>query len=112
MSSDSVLLSDMLAQLAGGIVGGMLIIFTLGKLIEVLILKRFINSFSAMAWLSSIIVFTGLLLTWLTQMDNPDQMRALPPAKMLVIFAATLLLPTLRILFQNRRAAKPTTPLS
>jgi hypothetical protein len=106
MLSDPILLSDALGQLAGGIAAGMLVIFALGKLIEVAILKKLMNTFSTTAWSSSLAVFSGILLMSVVQMEEPHMIRAFSPAQFIAISIAALIIPPVRIFAYKRRAAK------
>jgi hypothetical protein len=106
MLSDPIWLSNALTQLVGGIVGGMLVVFALGKLIEVAILKKLMNTFGTTAWSSSLAVFAAILLMWVVQMGEPHMMRAFPPVQFLAISIAALIIAPLRISAYKRRAAK------
>ena len=87
----------------GEVIGGMLVFYLLGKLLEWAILKRFIRSYAAMVSASALGVFALVCLGWFSQRHEPHIFH---PAMLISYFIAAALLPFIRIIWRNRKLKK------
>lgn len=97
-----IMLEQTIAYTIGEVIGASIGIFILGKIIEFILLKRFIRQFSRMAWASSALVFIGLAILVILNPQNPQN-----PAKvnLVVFFIASIALPPFRIVIKRRRSS-------
>lgn len=87
----------------GEIIGGMIALYAVGKLLEWIILKRVMLNFPRMAFMSSALVFVGIVILWAANSDKP---YAFHPAMLVSYFIASLILPFARVLFFRKRMLK------
>lgn len=87
----------------GGIIGGLIVFYLLGKAVEWAILKHFVKGYGTMAWISSIAVFCAVFVLWWTQRN---EVHAFHPAMFVDYIVAAILLPFARIIWRKRSEAK------
>lgn len=87
----------------GEVIGGMLVFYLVGKLLEWAILKRLISSYATMVSVSALGIFALVSLGWFFQRNEPHIFH---PAMLISYFIAAVLLPFIRILWQNRKLKK------
>lgn len=87
----------------GEVIGGMLVFYLVGKILEWAILRRVIKNYAAMVSASSLGIFTLVCLAWLSQRH---QEHIFHPAMLISYFIAALLLPFVRVLWRNRKTKK------
>lgn len=98
--------SDAAANGFGAILGGMLVIYLIGRFLEIIILKRVISSFTTRVFSSAAIVFLGVALLWLSSRGKPYSTSAFNGTMLFFFFLATVLVPLLRNYLHKRRAAR------
>lgn len=87
----------------GGVLGGLLAFYILCKLLEWALLKRFIKNFSSIVITSTVIVFFVILILWYSKRNET---YAFHPSLFVDYFLAAVILPSIRILLNKRKAKK------
>lgn len=85
----------------GEILGGMLIIYTISKIAEAVILKRVYSNFSSMVIASSVLIFSVIATVRLVTGDN---YRTFPIGMLISYFLAASILPVIRIGWKKWRS--------
>jgi hypothetical protein len=85
----------------GELIGGLLVIYLVGKVLELVILKRFIASFRAMVFTSSALVFLAILLL---RVGSGDPNGVFPMAMLVSFLLAAVILPVVKTVWHTRRA--------
>lgn len=84
----------------GAVIGGMVAFYLIGKLLEWAVIKRVVNSYSTMVWLSSIVTLTAIALLWYS---SREEAYAFHPAMFIDYTIAAILLPITRTVWRRRK---------
>ena len=106
VTMNSTMASDAAANGFGAILGGMLVVYLIGRLLEIILLKRVISSFTTKVFSSAAIVFLGVALLWLSSRGKPYGTSAFNGATLFFFFVAAVLVPLLRSFLHKRRVAR------
>lgn len=87
----------------GAIIGGLIIFYIIGKVIEWAVLKRVFDNYRIMFWASSLSVFAIIFTLWFFKRDKA---YAFHPAMFIDYAIAGTILPIIRIIWRNRKEAK------
>lgn len=95
------MITDIIAQFIGGVMGGFLVIYLLCKVIEFALLKRILKNYNAMIFLSSVVIFSTICIAGYIDRNN---LHAPGPNLIMICFIAALALPFIRKIVHNRKA--------
>ena len=93
----------------GAIVGGVIIFYLLGKVVEWAVWTRVFRNFNVTVWASSLSVLLLIFVLWFIQRDKP---YALNPAMLIDYTIASFILPLIRMFWNKKKTHKKLKSLS
>ena len=100
---DSVMIQSIVAKAFGQLVAAFLVVYLFSRLFEWLIIKRIVEKFTTMVWISSILAPAVIFILWMMSSLKPNPIGVL---LIIMLFVAALIIAPLRIRRHSRQLAK------